>query len=43
MQSFSAGLSSVRGGLKKCSNYWKESLEVSQFVQNIVDEGYKIP
>lgn len=42
VQSFSAGLSSVRGSLKKCSNYWKVSLEASQFVQNIVDESRKL-
>ena len=36
-------LVSVRGGLARSSMYWKNTLNASQFVQDIVDEGYKIP
>ena len=34
---------SVRGGLYKCSTYWRDILNASQFVQSIVQDGYKIP
>jgi hypothetical protein len=37
------GTKSVRGGLSKSSDYWKNTLGASRFVQNIIDEGYKIP
>ena len=42
-ENFSDGLSNVCGGLLKCSIYWRNTLSASQFVQSIVDEGYKIP
>ena len=34
---------SVRGGISKCSAYWSNVLSASQFVQSIVEDGYKIP
>jgi hypothetical protein len=34
---------SVRGGLYRCSTYWRDTLNASQFVQSIVQDGYKIP
>ena len=34
---------SVRGGLYKCSTYWRDTLNASQFVQSVVQDGYKIP
>ena len=34
---------SVVGSLKKNSLYWKNDLQVSDFIQNIIDEGYLIP
>ena len=34
---------SVRGGLSQCSPYWHDTLNASQFVQSIVQSGYKIP
>lgn len=34
---------SVRGGLSKCSTYWRNTLNASPFVQSIVQDGYKIP
>ena len=38
-----AASDSVRGGLFNCSNYWKDTLNASPFVQSIVQEGYRIP
>ena len=34
---------SVRGGLSQCSPYWRDTLNASQFVQSIVQNGSKIP
>ena len=34
---------SVRGRLYRCSTYWRDTLNASQFVQSIVQDGYKIP
>ncbi len=34
---------SVVGRLKTCSNFWKNNLHVSNFIQKIIDEGYLIP
>ena len=42
-ESSSDVLSSVCGGLLRCSIYWRNTLSASQFAQSIVDEGYKIP
>ena len=33
---------SVRGRLRKCIDFWR-SLEVSQFILNVIIQGYKIP
>ena len=33
---------SVRGKISKCSAYWSNVLSASQFVQIIVEDGYKI-
>jgi len=33
---------SVRGRLRKCIDFWR-SLEVSQFILNVITLGYKIP
>ena len=33
---------SVRGRLRKCIDFWR-SLEVSQFIRNVIIQGYKIP
>uniref|UniRef100_A0A7M5VC30 Reverse transcriptase domain-containing protein n=1 Tax=Clytia hemisphaerica TaxID=252671 RepID=A0A7M5VC30_9CNID len=33
---------SVFGRLKTCSNFWKNNLHVSNFIQKIIDEGYFI-
>ena len=35
-------LDSVRGGLSQCATYWRDTLHASQFVQSIVEDGYKI-
>ena len=34
---------SVKGRLSKSRTFWKETLKASQFIQNIVEEGYRIP
>ncbi len=34
---------SVRGGLYRCSTYWRDTLNASHFVQSIVQDSYKIP
>ena len=34
--------SSVRGRLRKCIDFWR-SFEVSQFILNVIIQGYKIP
>ena len=34
---------SVVGRLKTCSNFWRNNLQVSNFIQKIIDEGYLIP
>ena len=34
---------SVQGRLQKCSGFWKEEFEVSQFVLDIVTNGYQLP
>ena len=34
---------SVQGRLQKCSGFWKEKLEASQFVLDIVTNGYQLP
>ena len=39
----SSCLDSVRGGLSRCATYWCNTLHASQFVQSIVEDGYKIP
>ena len=33
---------SVCGRLRKCIDFWR-SLEVSQFIRNVIIQGYKIP
>ena len=33
---------SVRGRLRECIDIWR-SLEVSQFILNVISQGYKIP
>ena len=33
---------SIRGRLRKCIDFWR-SLEVSQFILNVIIQGYKIP
>lgn len=33
---------SVRGRLRKCIDFWR-SLEVSQFILNVISQGYQIP
>ena len=33
---------SVRGRLQKCIDFWR-SLEISQFILNVIIQGYKIP
>ena len=33
---------SVRGRLRKCLDIWR-SFEVSQFILNVISQGYKIP
>ena len=32
----------VRGRIRKCIDFWR-SLEVSQFILNVINQGYKIP
>ena len=34
---------SVHSGFSQCSLYWPDMLNASQFVQSIVQNGYKIP
>ena len=37
------GNKSVVGRLKNSSYFWKNNLQVSEFIQKIIDEGYLIP
>ena len=34
---------SVKGRLRKCSGFWINELEASQFVRDIVTSGYRLP